>query len=130
MKQTTAIRNSVLLATVLGLSSGIASAAAITQVVNTGNIYTTTGLTGFATDGGDMDGMLGASDLDWAVPEDVIPAFLTIASMAFTFNIAHGLAFGIISYVLLYSLRGRIKELNWAMFLLTAILMIYLAFYL
>ncbi len=74
--------------------------------------------------------MRGASDLDWAVPEDVIPAFLTIASMAFTFNIAHGLAFGIISYVLLYSLRGRIKELNWAMFLLTAILMIYLAFYL
>ncbi len=58
MKQTTAIRNSVLLATVLGLSSGIASAAAITQVVNTGNIYTTNGLTGFATDGGDMDGML------------------------------------------------------------------------
>lgn len=74
--------------------------------------------------------MRGASDLDWATPEDIIPAFLTIASMAFTFNIAHGLAFGIISYVLLYTLRGRMSELNWAMFSLTAILILYLAFYL
>ena len=74
--------------------------------------------------------MRGASDLDWTSPEDIIPAFLTIASMAFTFNIAHGIAFGIISYTLLYASRGRFDQLNWAMILLTAILMVYLAFYL
>lgn len=74
--------------------------------------------------------MRGATDLDWTHAEDIIPAFLTIATMAFTFNVAHGVAFGVISYVILYLLRGRLYELNWAMLLLSVILSIYLAFYL
>lgn len=74
--------------------------------------------------------MRGATDLDWSHAEDIIPAFLTIAAMAFTFNIAHGVAFGVISYVILYILRGRFTELNWAMLLLSGILTAYLGFYL
>lgn len=74
--------------------------------------------------------MRGATDVEWTDAEDIIPAFLTIVMMAFTFNIAHGIAFGVISYVILYTLRGRVFELNWAMILLSVILTIYLGFYL
>lgn len=74
--------------------------------------------------------MRGATDLDWNQAEEIIPAFLTIAVMAFTFNVAHGVAFGIISYTILYILRGRFDSLNWAMLTLTPVLMIYLGFYL
>lgn len=74
--------------------------------------------------------MRGASDLNWVHPQDIIPAFLTIASMAFTFNVAHGVALGIISYVILYTLSGRLDELNWAMLLLSGVLMFYLGVYL
>ncbi|MER2526927.1 MAG: NCS2 family permease [Candidatus Competibacter denitrificans] len=73
--------------------------------------------------------MRGATDLEWTRAEDIIPAFLTLATMAFGFNVAHGVALGVISYVILYTLRGRFGELNWAMFLMSFILAIYLGFY-
>ena len=74
--------------------------------------------------------MRGAGDLDWSKIEDIIPAFLTMASMAFTFNIAHGVSFGIISHVLIYALSGRAQEINPAMWLVSVILAVYLGFYL
>ena len=56
--------------------------------------------------------MRGARDLDWTKIEDIVPAFMTIASMAFTFNIAHGVSFGIVSHVIIYALCGRGRELK------------------
>lgn len=45
------------LATALSAIVGVASAATITQVTQTGTVYSTAGLTGFSTNGNEMDGM-------------------------------------------------------------------------
>lgn len=74
--------------------------------------------------------MRGARDLDWTKAEDIIPAFLTMASMAFTFNVAHGISLGVISHVLIYTLSGRARELNASMMIVSIILAIYLGAYL
>ena len=41
---------------------------------------------------------------------EAIPAFLTLVIMPFTYNIANGIIFGIISYVVLKSLTGKAKD--------------------
>ncbi len=50
-----------------------------------------------------------------------IPAFLAILMMPLTYSIAEGIAFGMISYVILKVLSGRHKELNWLMVILAAL---------
>lgn len=49
-------------------------------------------------------------DIDFEDYTESIPAFLTIVMMPFTFSIAEGIAFGMMSYVLLKLLTGRCKE--------------------
>lgn len=44
---------------------------------------------------------------------EAIPAFLTIIIMPLTYSIAEGIAFGIISYVLIKVFSGKIKQLSW-----------------
>ena len=39
-------------------------------------------------------------------------AFLTIAFMAFTYNISYGIAIGILSYVLIDIFSGKVKEIK------------------
>ena len=51
-------------------------------------------------------------DIDWADPSIALPAFLTIAMMPFTYNISYGIAFGLISYILIKVCTGKIKEVN------------------
>lgn len=68
-------------------------------------------------------------DIDWLAPASAVPAFLTIAIMAFTYNISYGIAFGIISSLIISVFTGKAKETKvttWiiavlflAMFLLT-----------
>ncbi len=53
-----------------------------------------------------------------------IPAFLTIVMMPLTYSIAEGIAFGMISYVLLKLLSGRFKEISWMMYLLAILFVI------
>ena len=43
---------------------------------------------------------------------EAIPAFLTIIMMPLSYNIADGIVFGVISYIILKLLSGRRKELN------------------
>ena len=74
--------------------------------------------------------MRGAGDLDWSRIEESVPAFLTMATMAFTFNIAHGVSFGVISHVLIHVLSGRFSEINPAMIVVAGVLSVYLGFYL
>ena len=52
------------------------------------------------------------ADIDWAVPENSIPAFLTIAGIPLTFSIAAGIGFGVISYVLVMVAARRAKEIH------------------
>jgi AGZA family xanthine/uracil permease-like MFS transporter len=61
------------------------------------------------------------SEIAWHDPEVAIPAFLTMMTIPLTFSIANGLAFGFIAYSLLKILRGRLREVNWFVYLLTAL---------
>ncbi len=68
-------------------------------------------------------------NIDWDDPAAAIPAFLTMVMMPFSYNISYGIAFGLIAYVAIHLISGRIKEIKigtWvvtllflAMFLLT-----------
>lgn len=50
------------------------------------------------------------SHIDWDDFGEAIPAFLTILVMPLTFSITEGIAFGFISYTLLKTVRGKLKE--------------------
>jgi AGZA family xanthine/uracil permease-like MFS transporter len=60
-------------------------------------------------------------EIDWHDPEAAIPAFLTMTAIPLSFSIANGLAFGFTAYSLIKILRGRFREVNWFVYLLTAL---------
>ena len=64
-----------------------------------------------------------AADIDWNDGEMALPAFLTMVLMPFTYSIADGIAWGVISYVAIKAGMGKINEINKVMGTL-AILMI------
>lgn len=51
-------------------------------------------------------------DIDWRSPTGAIPAFLTMIIMPLTYNISYGIAFGLISLVLISLFTGKRKELT------------------
>ena len=53
-----------------------------------------------------------------------IPVFLTIIMMPLTYSIAEGIVFGMISYVLLKALSGKIKEVSIVMWVLTVLFLL------
>ncbi len=73
--------------------------------------------------------MSSVKNIDWTSPAKALPAFLTIAVMAFGFSISFGIGVGLISCVIIKICTGKIKEVSvvtWvitilfiAMFLLT-----------
>jgi AGZA family xanthine/uracil permease-like MFS transporter len=64
------------------------------------------------------------SEIDWHDPEIAIPAFLTMTAIPLTFSIANGLAFGFSSFTLIKVLRGRFREVNWFVYVMTALFII------
>jgi AGZA family xanthine/uracil permease-like MFS transporter len=52
------------------------------------------------------------ADIDWTLPENSIPAFLTIAGIPLTFSIAAGIGLGVISYVLVQLAAGRARDIH------------------
>jgi AGZA family xanthine/uracil permease-like MFS transporter len=52
------------------------------------------------------------TEVDWKDVSVAVPAFLTIAFMAFTYNISYGIAFGLISYVFIQVFTGKAKEVK------------------
>lgn len=67
-------------------------------------------------------------EIDWKDPAVALPAFLTMVMMPFTYNISYGIAFGLISYVLVKLVLGKFKEINIGTYIITAlfILMLFL----
>ena len=64
-----------------------------------------------------------AADINWMDKEMALPAFLTICLMPFTYSIADGIAWGIISYVAIKLGMGKTDELTpvmWTLFALMA----------
>jgi AGZA family xanthine/uracil permease-like MFS transporter len=65
--------------------------------------------------------MYSASEIDFKDPTEGIPAFLTIVMMPFSYSIAEGLVWGIISYVILKFVCSKFKEISavtWALFVI------------
>ncbi len=65
--------------------------------------------------------MSGLREIDWEDPGVAVPAFLTLIGIPFSFSIANGLAFGIVSYAALHLLRGRARPGDWLLFVLAAL---------
>lgn len=57
--------------------------------------------------------MLGSvRNIDWDNLKIAIPAFLTLAVMPFTYNISYGIAFGLLSYIVISVFCGDIKKIK------------------
>ncbi len=54
----------------------------------------------------------GLAEIDWDDLTETAPAVITAITMPFTFSIAHGIAFGFISYTVLKLLSGKGRELS------------------
>jgi AGZA family xanthine/uracil permease-like MFS transporter len=66
-------------------------------------------------------------DLAWDDMALVIPAFLTIALMPFTYSITNGIGAGVVSFVLLSLATGRRRQIHPLMWLIAALFVIYFA---
>ncbi|MED5273546.1 MAG: NCS2 family permease [Candidatus Thermoplasmatota archaeon] len=53
-----------------------------------------------------------AADIDWSNSTMAVPAFLTMVMMPFTYSIADGIAWGIISYCAIMTGSGKFKDIN------------------
>lgn len=68
--------------------------------------------------------MTAVSEIQWGDPEIAVPAFLTMLGIPLMFSIANGLAFGFIAYTLIKVARGRFREVNWMVYVLTALFLV------
>jgi adenine/guanine/hypoxanthine permease len=70
-----------------------------------------------------------AAKLDFGDYTELMPSFLTIVMMLFTFNIGVGITTGFISWVALKALTGRFREINGGMAALAALSLTFYLFY-
>jgi adenine/guanine/hypoxanthine permease len=63
----------------------------------------------------------GLTEVDWEDTTEYVPAVVTALAMPLTFSIAHGIAFGFITYALIKLLAGRYKELTVPVVVLAAL---------
>ena len=60
---------------------------------------------------------------------DVIPVFIMIALMSFTFNLGIGLTAGFLSYVIINSFTGKLNKINTGMWVLGILSLLFFIFY-
>ena len=60
-------------------------------------------------------------DIDWSDVSVSVPAFMTMVMMPFTYNISYGIAFGLISYVVIKVFTGKIKEIKVGTWIIAAL---------
>ncbi len=60
-------------------------------------------------------------ELNWEDPSVALPSFLTLSMMSFTYNISYGIAFGLISYVIIKVCLGKRKEVTAGTWVITAL---------
>lgn len=54
----------------------------------------------------------GVKDIDWIDPCSAVPAFLTMVLMPFTYNISYGIAFGMLSYIIIHLFTGKVRQIK------------------
>lgn len=72
--------------------------------------------------------MSSVKNIEWNNIECAVPSFLTICMMPYTSNISNGIAFGLISYVIIFALIGKIKEIKPIIFVIVALFLIMILF--
>ena len=70
----------------------------------------------------------GLAEIDWDDLTEAAPAAITAITMPFTFSIAHGIAFGFISYATIKLLAGRVKELPLTVAVIAVVFVLKFAF--
>jgi AGZA family xanthine/uracil permease-like MFS transporter len=58
-----------------------------------------------------------------------IPAFLTIAIMPFTYSITNGIGAGFVSWLVIKIFTGKVREVNWLMWVISIAYIIYFTIY-
>jgi AGZA family xanthine/uracil permease-like MFS transporter len=66
-------------------------------------------------------------DLVWDDMSLIIPAFLTIALMPFTYSITNGIGAGVVSFVLLRAAVGRARDVHPLMWVISVLFVVYFA---
>ncbi len=67
--------------------------------------------------------------IDWDDITEAAPVVIAAVSMPLTFSITTGIAFGLISYTAIKALSGRFDQLNPALWILSALFIVKMAFY-
>jgi len=60
-------------------------------------------------------------EIPWKNPLVAVPAFLTLVMIPFTYSIANGLGFGIISWAVLHLIAGKFRRREWLLYVLAAL---------
>jgi AGZA family xanthine/uracil permease-like MFS transporter len=60
-------------------------------------------------------------EIHWRDPLIAVPAFLTMVMIPFTYSIANGLGFGIISWAALHLATGKLRKQDWLLYLLAVL---------
>jgi len=66
--------------------------------------------------------------IDFSELTEAVPAFITMIAMPFTYSIANGLIFGILSYVIMKLFTGKIKEIHPVLAVLALVFVVYLVY--
>jgi AGZA family xanthine/uracil permease-like MFS transporter len=61
------------------------------------------------------------SEIHWRDPLIAVPAFLTMVLIPFTYSIANGLGFGVISWAALHLVTGKLRRQDWLLYVLAAL---------
>ena len=69
----------------------------------------------------------GLSQIDWPDMRESVPAAVTLIAIPFTFSIATGIGLGLITYVVLNALAGRVRQIHPALAVLAAAFLLKLA---
>lgn len=73
--------------------------------------------------------MSGVRHINWDEFSEFVPAFLTIALIPLTYNIADGIAIGFISFPVLKWLTGKGKDVTWEAWFLAAVFVVRYVFF-
>jgi AGZA family xanthine/uracil permease-like MFS transporter len=65
------------------------------------------------------------ADIDWKNYENAIPAFFTVILMPFTYSITAGIGGGVIMYVVLQAVAGKVKKIHPLMWLIAVLFVLY-----
>ena len=68
--------------------------------------------------------MSSVADIDFNEISEGLPAFVTIIFMPFTYSIANGIIFGMLSFTLVKLLSGKVKDVSITMYVLTLFFLI------